>query len=96
VGLRVELELAAIETALASLPDIPVAACLSLNASPATAEGVETWEELATLREIGIGKAQGYLLGRPGPCRAEARSLMPSRKRACQWRALLSFNVHRY
>lgn len=173
VGLRVELELAAIETALASLSDIPAAAYLSLNASPATilsgrldgmfeawpldrlmlevtehdvvedyaslcealaemrqqglwlaiddagagyasflhilrlapdvikldrsltreidrrdesralaaalmgfasetgsqllAEGVETREELATLREIGIGKAQGYLLGRPGP-----------------------------
>ncbi|MFB9353164.1 EAL domain-containing protein, partial [Streptomyces heliomycini] len=30
------------------------------------AEGVETQEELATLREIGICKAQGYLLGRPG------------------------------
>lgn len=173
VGLRVELELAAIETALASLPDMPAATYLSLNASPATilsgrleamfeawpldrlmlevtehdvvedyaslcealagmrarglrlaiddagagyasflhilrlapdvikldrsltreidrrdesrslaaaligfasetgsqllAEGVETREELATLREIGISKAQGYLLGRPGP-----------------------------
>jgi EAL domain-containing protein (putative c-di-GMP-specific phosphodiesterase class I) len=31
------------------------------------AEGVETQEELDALREIGIGKAQGYLLGRPGP-----------------------------
>ena len=173
VGLRVELELAAIEMALTSLPDMPAATYLSLNASPETilsgrletvfdgwpldrlmlevtehdavddytglneslsgmrarglrlaiddagagyasfrhilrlapdvikldrsltreidrrdesralaaalvgfaaemgsrlvAEGVETQEELATLREIGIGKAQGYLLGRPGP-----------------------------
>lgn len=177
VGLRVELELAAIETALASLPDMPAATYLSLNASPATilsgrleamfegwpldrlmlevtehdvvedyaglcealagmrarglrlaiddagagyasflhilrlapdvikldrsltreidrraesralaaalkgfatetgsqllAEGVETREELATLREIGIGKAQGYLLGRPGALPSE-------------------------
>lgn len=31
------------------------------------AEGVETQEELAALREIGVLKAQGYLLGRPGP-----------------------------
>ncbi|WP_254277130.1 EAL domain-containing protein [Halomonas sp. 3H] len=173
VGLREELELAAIELALASLPDIPVAAYLSLNASPATilsgrlddmfgpypldrlmlevtehdvvddyaglsdslasmrarglrlaiddagagyasfrhilrlapdvikldrsltheidrrdesralaaaligfasetgsrliAEGVETQAELDALKDIGIGKAQGYLLGRPGP-----------------------------
>ncbi len=173
VGLREELELAAIELALASLPDIPATAYLSLNASPATilsgrlddmfesypldrlmlevtehdvvedyaglseslasmrarglrlaiddagagyasfrhilrlapdvikldrsltheidrrdesralaaallgfasqtgsrlmAEGVETQEELATLREIGICTVQGYLLGRPGP-----------------------------
>ena len=177
VGLREELELAAIELALASLSDIPAAAYLSLNASPATilsgrldgmfesypldrlmlevtehdvvddyadlfdslasmrarglrlaiddagagyasfrhilrlapdvikldrsltheidrrdenralaaaligfasetgsrlvAEGVETQEELATLREIGICKAQGYLLGRPGALPSE-------------------------
>jgi len=29
------------------------------------AEGVETDEELSTLRRIGVNKAQGYLLGRP-------------------------------
>jgi EAL domain-containing protein (putative c-di-GMP-specific phosphodiesterase class I) len=29
------------------------------------AEGVETAAELATLRELGVPKAQGYLLGRP-------------------------------
>ena len=31
------------------------------------AEGVETTEELATLRSLGVRCAQGYLLGRPGP-----------------------------
>ncbi|RDB41983.1 EAL domain-containing protein [Halomonas sp. DQ26W] len=173
VGLRVELELAAIELALEALPEIPDTAYLSLNASPATilsgriadlfapyprdrlmlevtehdivddyaglfealvemrrqglrlaiddagagyasfrhilrlapdvikldrslthgidtrrdsralavalvgfatetgsgllAEGVETQAELEVLRDIGVRKAQGYLLGRPGP-----------------------------
>jgi EAL domain-containing protein (putative c-di-GMP-specific phosphodiesterase class I) len=31
------------------------------------AEGVETALELQTLRSLGVKKAQGYLLGRPGP-----------------------------
>jgi EAL domain-containing protein (putative c-di-GMP-specific phosphodiesterase class I)/FixJ family two-component response regulator len=31
------------------------------------AEGIEEAEELHTLREIGVGCGQGYLLGRPGP-----------------------------
>lgn len=31
------------------------------------AEGVETVEELATLRALGVTRAQGYLLGRPAP-----------------------------
>jgi len=31
------------------------------------AEGVETAEELATLRALGVGFAQGYYLGRPAP-----------------------------
>ncbi len=30
-----------------------------------TAEGVETWSQLAMLREFGCTEAQGYLLGRP-------------------------------
>ena len=34
------------------------------------AEGVETESELATLRELGVHKAQGYLLGRPAPFEA--------------------------
>lgn len=35
------------------------------------AEGVETEDELRTLREIGVDLAQGYLLARPGPAWAE-------------------------
>ena len=31
------------------------------------AEGVETAGELRVLRELAVDKAQGYLLGRPGP-----------------------------
>ena len=32
-----------------------------------TAEGVETREQLETLRALGVNFAQGYLLGRPVP-----------------------------
>lgn len=31
------------------------------------AEGIETLEELETLRALGVGSGQGFLLGRPGP-----------------------------
>lgn len=31
------------------------------------AEGIETNEELAAVRELGIQLGQGYLLGRPQP-----------------------------
>ena len=34
------------------------------------AEGVESPDELATLRDLGIGRAQGYLFGRPQPLAA--------------------------
>lgn len=37
------------------------------------AEGVETPLELATLRQLGVHKAQGYLLGRPAPFEAAQR-----------------------
>ena len=37
------------------------------------AEGIETAEELETLRRIGIGYGQGYLLGRPQPLPVCAR-----------------------
>lgn len=33
------------------------------------AEGVETEDELATLRQLNVATAQGFLLGRPGPIR---------------------------
>ncbi|HYF56392.1 MAG TPA: EAL domain-containing protein, partial [Salinarimonas sp.] len=33
----------------------------------ATAEGVETEDQLALVREVGCREAQGYLLGRPKP-----------------------------
>ena len=42
----------------------------SASASQTIAEGVETEEELATLRELGVPLAQGYLLGRPAPAAA--------------------------
>lgn len=31
------------------------------------AEGIETWPQLAAVRELGFDRAQGYLLGRPVP-----------------------------
>jgi EAL domain-containing protein (putative c-di-GMP-specific phosphodiesterase class I) len=31
------------------------------------AEGIETAEELRTLRSLGVRYGQGYYLGRPGP-----------------------------
>jgi EAL domain-containing protein (putative c-di-GMP-specific phosphodiesterase class I) len=37
---------------------------LDLNATT-VAEGVESADDLATLKEIGVDAAQGYLLGRP-------------------------------
>ena len=42
------------------------------------AEGVETSEQLAVIRELGITAGQGYLLGRPGP-RASRRAARPRR-----------------
>lgn len=35
--------------------------------SEVVAEGVETWGEYAVLKEIGVTRVQGYLLGRPQP-----------------------------
>jgi EAL domain-containing protein (putative c-di-GMP-specific phosphodiesterase class I) len=35
--------------------------------SEVVAEGVETWAEYAVLKEIGVTRVQGYLLGRPQP-----------------------------
>ncbi len=36
-------------------------------AAPVLAEGIQTYGELETVRELGIRYGQGYLLGRPGP-----------------------------
>ena len=51
----------------------------SESASQTIAEGVETEQELATLRRLGVPLVQGYLVGRPAPAaewvaRADARS----------------------
>lgn len=50
------------------------------------AEGVETPDELRTLREIGIAWAQGYHLGRPGPLPLPSSPSRPSptRRRVAQ------------
>jgi EAL domain-containing protein (putative c-di-GMP-specific phosphodiesterase class I) len=37
------------------------------------AEGVETGEQLAAIRELGLTAGQGYLLGRPSPERRAER-----------------------
>jgi EAL domain-containing protein (putative c-di-GMP-specific phosphodiesterase class I) len=39
------------------------------------AEGIETAEQLATLRELGVDAGQGYLLARPMPAE-QATSLI--------------------
>jgi len=48
------------------------------------AEGVETIEELDTLRHLGVERAQGYLMGRPSPLKyALANHTIPSLANAC-------------
>lgn len=37
------------------------------------AEGVETLSELNSLKRLGVGAAQGYFLGRPGPLAVPAQ-----------------------
>ncbi|MGI2013397.1 GGDEF domain-containing protein [Shewanella oncorhynchi] len=53
--------------------------CQSLTCK-VIAEGIETQEELAVLKQLGIVYCQGYLLGRPEvlPCRAMKATLVPS------------------
>ena len=53
---------------------IAMAHSLGLNV---VAEGVETAEQLRTLRELGCDEAQGYLLGRPISAAETARLLQP-------------------
>ncbi len=59
-----------------------VRAVVSLGATlgaTITAEGVETPEQLALLRDIGCEEAQGFLLGRPKPgIEAVKRHLAPA------------------
>ena len=59
----------------------------SESASQTIAEGVETEEELATLRRLGVPLVQGYLVGRPAPAaewvaRADALSASIAREDA--------------
>jgi diguanylate cyclase (GGDEF)-like protein/PAS domain S-box-containing protein len=54
------------ERRAAALLETIATLCRSLEL-PAIAEGVETAEQLAEVRRLGIAQAQGYLLGRPGP-----------------------------
>ena len=46
------------------------------------AEGVETAEQLDTLRRLRCDEAQGFLLGRPMPAAELVRRLMPAELRA--------------
>jgi diguanylate cyclase (GGDEF)-like protein len=55
--------------------------CTSLGIE-ITAEGVETEEQLMTLREEGCTQVQGYLLGRPGPASSVASYFHGERKSA--------------
>ncbi len=50
--------------------------------SEVIAEGVETEEELATLKRLGVPLAQGYLLGRPEPVETWAAATPPARRSA--------------
>lgn len=47
--------------------------------SSVTAEGVETWEQLLSLTELGISEAQGFLFSRPLPAPDAARLIATQR-----------------
>jgi diguanylate cyclase (GGDEF)-like protein/PAS domain S-box-containing protein len=42
---------------------------------PVIAEGIESWQQLAKLRELGCSQAQGHLFAKPGPAKSCTRFL---------------------
>ena len=56
-----------------------VAALAAELGIPVTAEGIETEGQLSVIRQLGISRVQGYLLGRPQPAARPAGGVVGSR-----------------